>query len=241
MIYPTRGIVLKHFKYAETSIVVHVYTELFGRQVYILNGVRSAKNKGKTVFLQPLSHLSLMVYHNPKKEIQRISEFRTETPLSSIPFHQHKRHIAFFITEVLHLVLNEAEPNLSLFEFIAQSINHFDRQTEDVNSFHLHFLAHLTRHLGFYPDLLPSESLNFFDLLNGIACDHEPIHNYFIAKEEALSWQRLFSLDIPECYHQNIPPNERKKLLNSLMEYYSLHIEGFGHLKSLEVLSSLNG
>ncbi len=55
MLTTTRGIVLHHFKYSEKSIIAKIYTEKFGLQSYIINGVRSAKSKNKAVYLQPLS------------------------------------------------------------------------------------------------------------------------------------------------------------------------------------------
>ena len=54
MLHKTRGIVLHYIKYAETSVIVTIYTESFGRQSYIINGVRSKKAKIKANILQPL-------------------------------------------------------------------------------------------------------------------------------------------------------------------------------------------
>ena len=43
MTHKTKGIVLRTVKYGETSLVVIMFTELFGIQTYMVNGVRSAK------------------------------------------------------------------------------------------------------------------------------------------------------------------------------------------------------
>ena len=50
MIHQTKGIVLRTIKYGETSVVVNIFTELFGIQSYLVNGVRSSGKtlKGKT-------------------------------------------------------------------------------------------------------------------------------------------------------------------------------------------------
>ena len=37
MLYKTRGIVFRFVKYGETSIIVTIFTELFGLQSYIVN------------------------------------------------------------------------------------------------------------------------------------------------------------------------------------------------------------
>ena len=56
MTHKTRGIVLRSIKYGETSLVVTVFTELFGIQTYMVNGVRSSKS-ARSVFFQPAAIL----------------------------------------------------------------------------------------------------------------------------------------------------------------------------------------
>ena len=43
MTHKTKGIVLRTIKYGETSVVVTIFTELFGVQTYMVNGVRTTK------------------------------------------------------------------------------------------------------------------------------------------------------------------------------------------------------
>ncbi len=40
MIHKTKGIVLKTVKFGETSLVVTAFTEMFGLQSYMVNGIR---------------------------------------------------------------------------------------------------------------------------------------------------------------------------------------------------------
>ena len=78
MIHKTKGVVLKTVKYGETSVIVTIYTELFGLQSYIVNGVRksSKKGPGKANLFQPANLLDLVVYHNELHNLQRIKEFK---------------------------------------------------------------------------------------------------------------------------------------------------------------------
>ena len=61
MLNKTRGIVLHHIKYSETSIIATIYTEVFGRQSYIIKGIRNKKSKIKANILQPLFLLNMEV------------------------------------------------------------------------------------------------------------------------------------------------------------------------------------
>ena len=126
MLVKTRGIVLNHIKYGETSIVVHIYTEELGRQSYIVNSVRTPKKKNLLALLQPLTLLDLEVYHKNKQELHRIKELKIEWPFKTIPFHPLRRAIAFFITELLSMSLREEEANSNLFQYQNAQLG-FDR------------------------------------------------------------------------------------------------------------------
>ena len=77
-LYKTKGIVLRTVKYGETSVIVTIFTELFGIQSYLVNGVRTStkKGSGKASLFQPSAILELVVYHNELKHLNRIKEFR---------------------------------------------------------------------------------------------------------------------------------------------------------------------
>src|SRR6185312_8583119 len=78
MLHKTKGIVLRTVKYAETSIIVSIFTEMFGLQSYLVNGVRTNSRKGssKTGFFQPAAILDLVVYHHEPKNLERIKEYQ---------------------------------------------------------------------------------------------------------------------------------------------------------------------
>ena len=86
MLHKTRGIVLKTFNYSETSLIVHVLTEKFGTQSYLLKGVRKNKTKIKMSMLQPLHLLDMVVYHKPNGGLQSIAELKNDPILSEIPY-----------------------------------------------------------------------------------------------------------------------------------------------------------
>ncbi|HEY0679960.1 MAG TPA: recombination protein O N-terminal domain-containing protein [Chitinophagaceae bacterium] len=76
-LHKTKGIVLRTVKYGETSLVVTIYTEAFGTQSYLVNGIRkeSRKGGGRANMFQPASILNLVIYHNELKQLNRIREF----------------------------------------------------------------------------------------------------------------------------------------------------------------------
>ncbi|MBR4176526.1 MAG: recombination protein O N-terminal domain-containing protein, partial [Bacteroidales bacterium] len=76
MILTTQGLVLHTTKYGETSIIAKVFTRELGLCSYIIKGIRSSSGRTKQNLMQPLSHLEMTVYNNPKKQLQYIKEMR---------------------------------------------------------------------------------------------------------------------------------------------------------------------
>ena len=77
MLQTTKTIVLRTVKYGETSIITTLYTEAFGLQSYLVNGVRTTSKKGatKSALFQPAALLEVVAYHNEFKNLQRLKEF----------------------------------------------------------------------------------------------------------------------------------------------------------------------
>ena len=73
MIRKTRGIVLHTTKYGESSLVVHCYTEQFGRQAFMVKGVRKSRKNNRSNLFQPLFILEFDVYHKDSRDIQLVN------------------------------------------------------------------------------------------------------------------------------------------------------------------------
>jgi len=239
MLQKTQGIVLNHIKYGESSIIVTIYTEVFGRQAYIINGVRGKKAKIKANLFQPLFLLDMEVYHKPKRELQRVKELQNAFIFSSIPYDLKKSTLAIFIAEVLYKTIQEHEPNSGLFKYLFSSIQMLDVKEKGTSNFHIYFLTHLTKQLGFFPDNNYSENYCYFDLKAGQFVQLKPMHFSFLDKASSKAFSNM--LEYSEEQHQDleIDYKVRIQLLEKLVEYYMLHNEGIKSIKSLEVLKEV--
>ena len=152
MIHKTKGIVLRSVKYGETSLVVTVFTELFGLQSYIVNGVRTVSKKGssKAVFFQPPALLDLVVYHNEYKNLQRIKEHKWAYLYRHIFSDVRKNSVSLFMIELLTKSLKQPEANAELFYFMEDALIHLDEASDTVMAnFPLFFALHLAVFFGF--------------------------------------------------------------------------------------------
>lgn len=239
MLHKTRGIVLHTINYAETSVVAKVYTELYGLQSYLINGVRNKKAKFKANLLQPLSLLDMIVYHKERNGLQRVSELRPIVPLNTIPYDITKSSIALFLNEILYKAIREEEVNLNLFDFIFNSTCILDLQTKDLKNFHLLFMMQLSKYLGFFPLGKYTDSTPYFNLKEGLFQALKPHHSFYL---DAPLSQFIYTLMLGSYQTLNeiaLSKTQRKELLQKIIHYFELHLTGFSDIKSHLVLEEV--
>lgn len=239
MLHKTRGVVLKTTNYSESSVVVQIFTEKFGLQSYLINGVKKPKAKIKLNMLQPLHLLEMVVYHKTNGSIQRISEIRNQPVLQSIPYDIIKSSIALFINEVLYKSLKLHFEDQPLFNFIFKGVELLDKSQEGLGNFHIYFLLRLTKYLGFYPDRTLEKEARFFDLREGIYTLQQPLHLFIIDESLIKDFIRLISSSFENLAQLSISSANRKTLLSKVLDYYSLHVESFGEVRSHHILEEV--
>ncbi len=235
----TEGIVLHSFKYGDTSIISRIYTKELGLQSYLVAGVRKRKTSFKYGLFQPLSMFEMIVYHNKKHGLQRIKEISSVKQYKNVHSDIRKTTIAIFISEVLVNCLKEEESNHRLFDFLKNSFLFLDNATGKIAHFHLLFLFRLTRYLGFYPNLKKDVGKPVFNLKEGVYQEFQKDSPYFLDLQFSEFFNKLSNMEYKDLSDFSIPLQLRKPLLEKIIAYYKLHMEGFRDLKSLPVLEEL--
>ena len=225
MLHKTRGIVLSYIKYRDTSVIVRVFTENFGLQSYIINGIRSKSSKKSLALLQPLTLLDLVVYKKKNQGgINRLSEYKPAITFTSIPCDIKKSTIALFIAEWMSQVHTEEEPDQNVqFTFLFESIEIFDQLANNFENFHLQLLIKSTHFLGF--GINTTSDLDLEGQVKG---------EYYHLKPLVL---RLGNSSYSEKVDLNYV--QRQAILEFLIAYYHLHIESIKEIKSLAVLKEV--
>jgi DNA repair protein RecO (recombination protein O) len=239
MLHKTRGIVFKTTDYGENSVIVQVFTEKFGLQSYMVNGAKKPKAKIARNMLQPLHLLDMVVYHKNTGNVQRIKELKNSPQLQTIPYDVIKSSLAMFLNEVLYKAVKQQSADENLFGFIFSAIEWLDHQTEGLANFHLLFLISLTRYLGFYPDRHLAGEADYFDLKNGVFSRYKPDSVLYLSPPHTQNFTALLQCNFENITQLKLNNDERRYLIQKLLEYYSLHIESFGNVRSHEVLEEV--
>ncbi|MEO6636630.1 MAG: DNA repair protein RecO [Ginsengibacter sp.] len=241
MIHSTKGIVLRTIKYGETSVIASIFTELFGVQSYIVNGVRTQSKNPKAQFFQPSSLLEMQVYHSDIKNLQRIKEMKWlylyKNVLSDVP----KNGVALYMVELLYKCLKQPETNADLFNFCEDSFLELDVcKNEIAANFPVFFAMQLAHFFGF--GLLDnySGSNNIFDLHNGSFTSNDSTQEDLVAPEVSKHISELLKARLPsELAEIKLNKNIRRVILSVIERYYAWHIPEFGKMKTLPVLQEI--
>lgn len=222
MLHKTRGIVFRFTKYGETSIIVNIFTELFGIQSYIVNGVRSKSAKNRIALFQPMTLLDLVVYYRENANIKRIKEIKCLHPYQTVTTDVRKSAVAMFINEVLNKTVKEETHAQELCDFLIHSFIMLDTQTEGAENFHPIFLLKLSRFLGFGPQLVN-------EVLGPRVADE--------------SIEKIIGQLLEADYTTPIvmTNQQRREILELLVKFYADHIETIGELRSMQVLREVMG
>lgn len=244
-LYKTKGIVLRTVKYGETSVIVTIFTELFGVQSYLVNGVRTSTKKGtgRANLFQPTAILDLVVYHNELKQLNRIKEFKWASIYQYILSDVQKNAVALFMVELLTKCLKQPEGNPELFQFAEDCFLQLDTCKGTVMAnLPLFFALHLTHFFGFRFTDEYDEQHPFLDLQEGSFVSEQPYHPNFLEGRQAFVTSQLLKAQHPaELEEIKLHHDFRRNLLFVYETYYTLHIPDFGKMKTLPVLREILG
>lgn len=226
-----------HFiKYGESSVIATIYTRDFGRQSYLVNAARSKKSQNKSSLLQPLFLVDMVAYQKQTRELHRIKELKSNQVYQNIPFNITKSSLAIFLAEVLYRTINEQESYPEMYDFIKNSLLYFDLMENGSSNFHLWFLFRLTEYLGFLPETAKVGFEGWFDMKKGAIVHFQPSHPFYANKEATEYLMRLSTLKLYEMSEFVISRTMRDTLISVLIDYYQLHFDNLGEIKSLNVL-----
>lgn len=238
--YKGRGIVLHSLKYGENAIIVHLLTDILGRQSFIVQGVRGGRGQGsKAALFQPLFALEFEGIAPHHGELHRFREVSSGLNLRKTPFDIRRSTISLFIAEVLYRLIGESGRNDALFERAWRAVEALDTIDDGgVANFHLWFLANLSRELGFMPSGSAMKG-SWFDIREGAFCTIEPPQEYAIAPLEAELLGYMLDVAVDQLGECELSRERRRSFLDSILRYYRYHLDAIRSVRSIEILKEL--
>ncbi|MCM1347798.1 MAG: DNA repair protein RecO C-terminal domain-containing protein [Firmicutes bacterium] len=190
--------------------------------------------------LMPLSVVECEADISPDREVHSMRSVHADAALHSIYSHPVKSAVAMFLAETLSGVLREGPPEPALWHFIASSIGRLNElPPARVANFHVCFLFGLSRCLGIAPDVAEYGPGRVFDLRDGRFRLSAPLHTNFVTGEEATAVWTLSRLTYRNMHLWHLTRNQRARLIDTELDYISMHYAPLPAIRSLDVLRSL--
>lgn len=221
MLHKTRAISLSFIRFKESSIIARFFTERFGLQSFVINGVRSARSKTSAAFFQPLQLLDLVQYHDEKKDLHRLNEVKSAVALHQIPIAPAKSAMAIFVAEMVSKLVKEGQSNTVLFELIWNWAIRLDQQTAHFDTNHIELIWQILEPMGIQPE-------SGMEILKS--------NPFSKANDEMETPDMHLWLEGKSAFPENLGSRQKQWLLDQLLFYLQKHLEGAGNLNSLQVL-----
>jgi len=237
MLDKTEGIVLKTTKYSESSIIAKIFTKKHGVLSFIVQGVRTSKNKQKGNLIQNLNLLNLEIYLKEQRNLNRIKEYTINYIYKNLHVDIAKQSVALFAIELVAKCVKEHEINERLYDYLSLFLIELDQETKTIENKPLFFMLEIASILGFEPSLHHILNGTYFNLESGRFEDTIQTVNALDAKETTMLKKMIamyFDKSELKLTHQ-----ERKLLLEKMLLYFRWHVHDFSELKSPTVLSEV--
>ncbi len=235
----TQAIVLRTVKYGEKQVIVDLLTASQGRVSFLVSISSSKTARVKKQLFQPLTLLRVEYRFKPNARLQRLEDVGLDEPFVSIPFHVVKQSLVMFLTEFLYNATWNEQTNPSLFDYLRSSVLWLDQSSGNLANYHLVLMIHLSKFLGFFPNLTHYREGCFFDLRDAVFTTECPSHPDYLAPQEAQHLGLLTRLSFETMHVLKLTRVQRRRALDIIVYYYRLHLPQMNEMRSLDVLGEL--
>ncbi len=234
----TPAIVLATVRYGESDVIVKMLTESSGLRSYMIRGLQKSKRGAfRPAMFQPLMQLQIQAMHRDKGQLERLTEAKVAVHYLSLNSDIVKSSMALFLAEVFKMTLQEQEPNPDLFTFLSEALLALDAADAPMN-FHLKIVLEFQQFLGCYPDFKQGNQ-PYFNLEEGVfQASSAGVTRHGSVVQDLCT---LAKTPFGQLAQWKTTTQQRRALLDLLMDYMQMHATGFKRPKSIEIYRQVFG
>lgn len=255
MIVSTDAIVLRSMKYRDTSKIVTLYSEKFGKINVLAKGARSAKNKFGAS-LEPMTHSAVTIYKKEYRDLHLLSKSEIVQPFFKMRMEPDKLAIGLALVELVYLVMHDEEENQHMFALLTDALHALEMSEQQSLNILFAFELKLVKQLGFAPHfelcsqcgtrLLDDNEVRFVHVIlarGSVICSKcvagRNGAGIRLSKEALRSLVYFSSAPMETITQQRLTPQREDEILALLQTYLQYHVAGSRTLRSLSLLNVL--
>lgn len=239
------GIVLGSIRHNDRHDITSIYTRERGRVAVATPATGTSRKRSgvRRGALMPLSVVSVELSAHGNSEIRQLRQISPLRVWQQLYFDPRKIAISMFVTEFLDRLSRESGADANLWDYVEESIGLLDALPVGtaLANFPITLLSTMTLLLGIAPDTSGYSAGMIFDMRAGVFTAFEPGHSDVLRDADAAMAAALRRITFANSGRFRMNVAQRRKVLELLLRYYSIHLPGLGSLKSPEVLSQLLG
>ena len=144
--------VLRAIEYSDTSLIVRLFTEIYGKVTVMARGARRPKHALQGVLSVP-NRLAVEYRHKDGRDIQTLVGAELAGRYAALATDLGRSAAALLLVEMLDRAVQVADPQPLLFRLITASLEQLDTTGGDLSTVVHFYQLHLARQLGFAPHL----------------------------------------------------------------------------------------
>jgi DNA repair protein RecO (recombination protein O) len=251
-ILKTKGIVLKGQNFRDSSLILTLFTQKFGKLKLLAKGIKSPKSRmGGN--LQQFSVVEIVFYRKENSELHLLSQVELLDPQEEIYNNLTKLSYASAVLELVDRLTVEEESHPGLFSLVAETLHRFKEISEEkLPILTWSFTLRLAANLGYCPNLSGCTICNrkefsgpfilFSVEQGGLVCKNcsEPGSYYLKLSKE--SWQvmkQMLASTGAEVGRLEVNSKQLQEISEIIMSVLEYHAHTQKNLKSLEFLEKL--
>ena len=240
----TEAVVLRSMDYGETSRIVTLFTREMGKIGVMAKGARNPKSRfGST--LDPLSHIQVIIYYKPTRDLQSLTEASHVRAYTSIRDSLRRIEVGLRIIELTNSLMQVEQQNLKIFTLLVSviaALAEVDERFENLLPFYQLRLASI---LGF----APSFEKEIFDemgreggrveLDSGVIRSGSGGTGYTAGRSVLRAFAILARAPLVDVLRMSLRPKIRSGVEGLIAEYMKYHFEDAYPNRSERVFSQL--
>ena len=241
-IVKTEGIVLSKLDYSDSSKIVSIYSEEFGKISAIVKGGRG-KNSKVGLVVDPLNIVNFVLYNKEQRDVQLISG----AEIIFYPAHLHddfeRMKYSYAVLELLKYLTVDNESNRRLYRGSRKILQLMDNSEERPEILFIKYFLFILQETGFEIQMdscsichkdIDKAKVNGFGYEHGMLCSEcKNLYHTFLEIPMEL-FEQIYSLKIGKrLKNYNLPA--MKKLIIALEKFLKFHVQGFSGIKSLQM------
>ena len=232
---------LRGVKYGETSQIVTLFTRRMGTVAVMARGARGAKSRFGSS-LQPLSHVQVVFYFKPARDVHTLSESSHISLFSRTSRDLERMATAVRIVETVASLYPRPEPDERMFDILLEILTRLNQAEDRWKNLLPFFQLQISASLGFSPmvdreDVRSVDSAGgYFSLIDGSISRRKPSSPSVSATRSTLrAVGILVHADLDTIMQMNLDKPVLDEVIDLVESYLRYHVEDFRPSRSKTV------